>query len=636
MSFQIRTIAVYAPDGRLREIGLRLGRLNVITGASKTGKSSLLDIIDYCLASSDYPIAAGVLRTNAYVFALRLTRESQDLLVARFAPRPGSLVSTQFHLRSLSSGSPLPNLEALTANADLASARAELAAFAGIRENLHVPEAGSRPPLRASIRHSLFFCLQAQDEVASRSVLFHSQAGEHTPQAMRDVLPYFLGAVSADHLARVNRLREIRRELRLLGRAASERDRLRGPSGREEALIAEAVQVGLLEEGATRGAPGELLVAAMNAPEPYLELPGPSSFAELVTVRQRIRAEHSRTRASLDNLRIIAAERNQFASEAGQQMSRLSVAALFSLDVDESTCPVCASTLNDTATVEDHVRALAQLQDELVAISTTTPEIDSLVATAEDHLSDLQERLRVNQLALDEVERGNRLLSRFQEAAIQRAVVRGRISLFLSAQPDVVVDGALDERIGQLQAAASALEGDLDADESAARLDSLLSRVNSNITEIANYLELEHSDSPTRLDIRRLTVIADRPEGPVPLDKMGSGENWVGYHIATMLGLHRFFADADRPVPRFLFLDQPSQVYFPADNDDEELENDEDRQALERMLRATALEVERQAGRLQVIVVDHADLAVDFFREAVLERWRGGSALIPAGWLELD
>ncbi|MEU3603630.1 DUF3732 domain-containing protein, partial [Streptomyces sp. NPDC006798] len=28
------------------------------------------------------------------------------------------------------------------------------------------------------------------------------------------------------------------------------------------------------------------------------------------------------------------------------------------------------------------------------------------------------------------------------------------------------------------------------------------------------------------------------PRGPVPLSDMGSGENWLGYHIATLLSLH--------------------------------------------------------------------------------------------------
>ena len=53
----------------------------------------------------------------------------------------------------------------------------------------------------------------------------------------------------------------------------------------------------------------------------------------------------------------------------------------------------------------------------------------------------------------------------------------------------------------------------------------------------------------------------------IPMDRMGSGENWVGYHLIGHLALHSWFVEHARPVPRFLFLDQPSQVYFPPEKD---------------------------------------------------------------------
>ena len=39
--------------------------------------------------------------------------------------------------------------------------------------------------------------------------------------------------------------------------------------------------------------------------------------------------------------------------------------------------------------------------------------------------------------------------------------------------------------------------------------------------------------------------------------RMGSGENWVGYHLIAHLALHQWFVQRQRPVPSFLFLDQP-------------------------------------------------------------------------------
>ncbi|MBK7034425.1 MAG: DUF3732 domain-containing protein [Ignavibacteria bacterium] len=46
------------------------------------------------------------------------------------------------------------------------------------------------------------------------------------------------------------------------------------------------------------------------------------------------------------------------------------------------------------------------------------------------------------------------------------------------------------------------------------------------------------------------------------MDRMGSGENWVGYHLIAHLALHGWFAEHNRPC-RDSYSDQPSQVYFP-------------------------------------------------------------------------
>ena len=71
-----------------------------------------------------------------------------------------------------------------------------------------------------------------------------------------------------------------------------------------------------------------------------------------------------------------------------------------------------------------------------------------------------------------------------------------------------------------------------------------------------------------RLDLKRLTVVADTDDGPLSLAQMGSGENWVGYHVAAHLSLHKLFFRRERPVPGLLMLDQPSQAHYPPERDE--------------------------------------------------------------------
>ena len=123
------------------------------------------------------------------------------------------------------------------------------------------------------------------------------------------------------------------------------------------------------------------------------------------------------------------------------------------------------------------------------------------------------------------------------------------------------------------------------------------------------------------------------------MSRMGSGENWVGYHLIAHLALHEWFTQRSRPVPRFLFLDQPSQVYFPPEKDvDGSLAQlgEDDRGAVTRMFRLIFDVVQGLAGGFQVILTEHADIGESWYQDSVVERWRGGLKLVPEDWPRID
>jgi hypothetical protein len=174
----------------------------------------------------------------------------------------------------------------------------------------------------------------------------------------------------------------------------------------------------------------------------------------------------------------------------------------------------------------------------------------------------------------------------------------------------------------------------------AEKLDSQLSLIGNDMSRWAKELRLEHSECPIKLDIKRLTVVAETPEGRVPLYQMGSGENWVGYHLVTYMALAKWFKKRKRPVPSFVFFDQPTQVYFPTDIDVtgniNEIAVDEDRLAVKRMFKWLHDLIEGEfGGDFQIIVTDHADIDEQWFQDCIQDKkWRGTEALIPLSWIE--
>ena len=119
-------------------------------------------------------------------------------------------------------------------------------------------------------------------------------------------------------------------------------------------------------------------------------------------------------------------------------------------------------------------------------------------------------------------------------------------------------------RLADLEAKADQLRKALDEESAADRLESILNRIGVRMTGLARRIGFEHSDYPLRFDLRNLTVVADRPSRPFPMQRMGSAQNWLACHIAAILALQLHFREEARPVPAFVVLDQPSQVYFPS------------------------------------------------------------------------
>ncbi len=647
MSFQILNIVLYSHQGQQRIISLRPGQLNIITGGSKTGKTALIEIIDYCLGSRECGIPAGIIREAVEWVGLRLQVSGGQAFVARRLPSRGEATSPDVYY-DLGSTSELPAHSALRQTTNLQGLEGMLSQMAGIGENIHQPPAGqTRNPLSANVRHALFFSFQQQSEVISNRFLFHRQGEPFIPQTIKDVLPYFLGAVDDNYVAKMTELRRLRHDLRSLERKLAENEGIRGAGiSRAQSLLAEAQDIGLHEDNAVPDSWDgyvEALRAVQARPiEPEEELIGQgTAFARLQEERLALNEDLQRIKDQLAAAEALAADRTGYSHEAGTHIHRLESIGLFEgqQDASPSACPLCESELpmGSPPKVSDLQASIQRLATQVRALEERSPSMDRVVRTLRDRLEEMKQKLRENREELEAVQASNQRLQSVRDLAARRAHVLGRIGLYLESLPHLRDTSDLNRDIGGLKEKIERLEEELSDEAVQDRLESILSILSHDMSVWASTLRLEHSEHPLRLDIKRLTVVADTRNGPIPMEHMGSGENWVGYHLIAHFALHAWFVNQTRPTPRFLFIDQPSQVYFPADKDVDGtmlgIEN-EDREAVARMYRLALSVAQQLSPNLQIIVTDHADIAEDWFQQCVIERWRGGKKLVPEQWRE--
>lgn len=127
-------------------------------------------------------------------------------------------------------------------------------------------------------------------------------------------------------------------------------------------------------------------------------------------------------------------------------------------------------------------------------------------------------------------------------------------------------------------------------------------------------------------------MFIDTENKSIALPQIGSGANWVAYHLLLTLALHQHFIQNNRPLPRFIIFDQPTQVYYPPEKSDNLVEISADELAVNKMFDFIFDVVESLAPNFQVLITDHAYLNNERFKGAVTEIWRDGLKLIPNDW----
>jgi len=651
MSFQIKDIVLYSHNGEMRRLEFVPGRLNIITGSSKTGKTALISVLEYCFGSAECHIPAGIMRRAVAWAGVRLAVPAGQVFVARRLPSPGRKSSTDVHY-AVGSQVELPRADQLVQTANPNALEGLLAAHAGIGQNRHDPAPGqTRLPLQASIAHALIYCFQHQTEIDSNRHLFHKQSEQWVPQAIKDTIPYFLGAVDDDYVARMAELRRLRRELRRVERRLEEHNAVRGEGVTvAQGLVSEATDLGM-RAGQPMPEAWDACLQTLRDLNQEAHVPDEDEvavegdeFRRLQAQRDELTQELRTTRDQLEAARALATDRRGFSWEAHAQVLRLKSIELFDAQGEDrdrhASCPLCQQALptEDMAPSIQAIRSsLAQLDAQVRHVEDRAPQMQAVVTTLEEQEAEIKSHLRDNKGRLEAIQRENARLQEYRDRNARRAHILGRISLYLESVPPLEDGSELQSQIAELETQVDTLENELSDAAVDGRVQSALSLIARDMNSWAAGLQLEHAELPLRLDLQRLTVVADSVDGPIPMEQMGSGENWVGYHLITHFALHRWFVDRNRPVPHFIFIDQPSQVYFPEDEDWQRQENGapgigEDRQKVERMYKLAYDVVQMLDSQFQIIVTDHANISQEWFQDCVVERWREGVMLVPPEW----
>lgn len=648
---KIKSIHIYSHDGRRRDLPFRVAGLNVITGRSSTGKSALSDIVEYCMGQSDCNIPEGVIRDKVAWFAVLYHFPEEQVLVAKPAPAAGAGSASVAMVRR-GADVAIPTYSELAVNTDDDGITTLLSTLVGIPENrTDVPLEASRASFEATIKHTYYYVFQKQGLVTNKDQLLYRQNEPFQPQAIRDTLPILLGVSSNDRYALEAKLRMAQRDLRISAKLLEEaRQAIDTSEQKGLSLISEARAVGIVP--AITGAEGkdevlEILRGTLRWKPQSIPQDASDDISRLEERISALRQDRRDLQTRIDGARQFARQAGGFQSEAGEQRDRL--LSIGALPRDPSTgewqWPFSEKNLGlDSSIATALLNEVGSLDAELAIVAGQRPRLDSYLADLERQVHEASEEIRNVEEQLAAAIATNELVNAMGNRNNAAARVVGRVSLFLENLIPNAELVALEAKHERLRQRVVELERRVGNDTSHDRLLSILNNIAGYVSQFLRELEAEFSAFPVRIDLANLTIVFDRPERSVPMSRTGGGENHLAYHLSTLLALHLFATKSNRPLPRFIMIDQPTQVYFPseqvykaADGSIQKTEEDADLAAVRRLFAWLRKFTEELAPGFQIIVTEHANLRDEWFQAALVEEpWSKPPALVPDDWPNLQ
>lgn len=631
--------------------------LNIITGRSSTGKSAIIELFDYCTGSTDNTIPSGVITENARLYFVVLYKNDTQLVIARKQAERTRKLFFKIEPQNL-------EIDDLTSSyfgdeyyIDINTFKEELGHFFGIEiSNMDDVDCGiNRKVIKKghpSFRNMISFMLQHQNLVANKHSLFYRFDEKEKRERVIDEFKIFAGLVDQQYYILSQELDEYKIKLE---KCQNEQSRFE-INKKDKSSYLDVLREEYYAISGNELFPDVDSIHMLNAPQNYLD----KLKTSLIIVNEDSEQYKYQYTELVKKKNILLARRREVTLKLEKVIASIKYAKSYSETIDRyepvkeaissnSICPFCHNK-NDGTIIEANrlTEAINWLNSEL---QKSPMRIDSFLPKKrefESELQDINQQIRIINNEISRINDINKSLENDRSLEEQSLKVRLQIENELEWARNKSI-GFDSDNIEDIKKRIEEIENVLLKKYNVEhKLKEAEDFINKTMYEIGGNLDFEASYKPINLcfDIHTFELYHLKENGTkVYLRSMGSGANWLYSHICLFFAILKYFASlGDKAlVPSILFLDQPSQVYFPATVDVNEKEFDaeglkklENKSADEDLKAVTNLfvqiinvinSIKEDYGFMpQIIISDHADhlnLEEYDFNDYVVSRWRG-------------
>lgn len=587
MNFYIKKIKFWFKHNRgTKEYVFDKDKVNVITGDSSTGKSSILSIIDYCLLSGVSNIVEDVINENIEWYGLSFNLRDIDYVIIRKNPKDGG--SNQIYFEQ-TDNFPLvfePNSD----RGQLIMKLNEL--FGSPRRTYNVIDR----QISTTFRSFLSVNYLTEDAIATQNTYFDTKffKDPDIDAIISEITKISIGIDEQQKHELETKLLELRKKLDdEINRRARVENKVSEYEEKLKVLFSQVVDLGICEQTDDACNIESLQCEISKALDFYDKVYNSKEQFKQISELRKKRTIIKRNLEKCNSLRDDIVRYNEYIDQ-----------------VEDSLLPIDFITkhLDDVVYYEDTRRLIENLKATLENVRKNGRHKK---AVPEDLLAQIERYQLEYQKINNEFKKQNVLLRKSMDVDWLMKLIQLKHTYETMSKPQraIMSDAEyinLEQEIKNVQQQLEQLVTNKDE-----RLSALNNRIKDYFS-VAHGLSDAYNSCLPRFDIEHQALYLKREGEEFVITNVGSKCNYMFMHLCTFLGIHEHaIKEGIDYIPSFMFIDQPS-IPFYADNSDGDIKDNDDKKRLGYAFNLINIFMDRiirfiYKHPFQIILIEHAD-----------------------------
>ncbi|PWE21788.1 DUF3732 domain-containing protein [Aliarcobacter skirrowii] len=620
MKFYLKHIILWLKNGKQRTLNFEKNKVNIITGKQSTGKSTIIEIIDYCFFASSKNMPEGeIIDENVEWYGINFMINDKKITIARHQ----DIKSNKYYF---SSDGTIPKIP--IDNFKEENIKNIIDTEFSIDGNVVFPYGGKeiKKDSKISPRYFMLFNTQRRDTLSNQDTLFDKQSGTkylRYIEALQRIFDIALGVSTIENLVKIEKLKE--KEKELVKFQAKQEIYLKKEGSFEQELsnlCDRAKQLRLVELKNSN----EQCIKSLKQQIDNLET-GFNNSDNLV-------GKYEREKFSL-KLKISKYQKYQNKYKEYKVLLKKDFDSLKPIEYLKDNF----YELIDDNTVDNIINSLTKEFSSIKKFiySNENPSSIELKELIKKYKKDLE---NINK-KIENLEENTKIENlTYQEQLLFLGEIKTKLDLYnseIEKQNYETHIGILNNEIDELRNSINEIDRS-----------KVISSLNDYMFEIFEKQGFKlggYEEYRPFFDIKSKLVFLKKIDEYVEqskidsnkfIQKIGSSSNHLFLHLAFFTAIHRVFIKQKIPfIPQFLILDQPDSPYYST-------EDKEEKEVFFKALKILDNQIEYFNNELkkdfQIIVLEHIqwkDLEEAKFKYYhLVEEWREeGTGLIPSGLL---